>query len=142
MAGNKQDCCSFCKRPGFTPETGPLIKGDDGVMICRRCVEACHQIFEEQEGTAESAQKNSLAELMARPLPKPAEIKAELDKFVVGQEETKKIISVAVHNHYKRIFGKGTPAAKAVENDFPDVEIEKSNIILVGSTGTGKTLLA
>ena len=142
MAGNKQDCCSFCKRPGFTPETGPLIKGDDGVMICRRCVEACHQIFEEQEGTAESAQKNSLAELMARPLPKPAEIKAELDKFVVGQEETKKIISVAVHNHYKRIFGKGTPAAKAVENDFPDVEIEKSNVLLIGPTGSGKTLIA
>ena len=142
MAGNKQDCCSFCKRPGFTPETGPLIKGDDGVMICRHCVEACHQIFEEQEGAAASVQKNALAELMGRPLPKPAEIKAELDKFVVGQEETKKIISVAVHNHYKRIFGKGTPAAEAVEKDFPDVEIEKSNVLLIGPTGSGKTLIA
>ena len=142
MVNNKQDCCSFCKRPGFTPETGPLIKGDNRVMICRRCVEACHQLFEEQEGSERVNQKNSLAGLMTRPLPKPAEIKAELDKFVVGQEETKRIISVAVHNHYKRLFGKGSETAKAVEKEFPDVEIEKSNVLLIGPTGSGKTLIA
>ncbi|MBO4632218.1 MAG: ATP-dependent Clp protease ATP-binding subunit ClpX [Lentisphaeria bacterium] len=142
MSNNKQDCCSFCKRPGFTPETGPLIKADDGVMICRHCVEACHQIFEDQEGAAKTGELNSLAELMKRPLPKPAEIKAELDKYVVGQDETKKMISVAVHNHYKRLFGKGTEAAKEVETEFPDVEIEKSNVLLIGPTGSGKTLIA
>ena len=57
MANNKQDCCSFCKRPGFTPETGPLIKADNGVMICRQCVETCHQIFAEQEGEQKAAQQ-------------------------------------------------------------------------------------
>ncbi len=142
MANDKQDRCSFCKRPGFTPETGPLIKGDDGVMICRRCVETCHQIFEDQEGAHQPNAQNALNELMKRPLPKPAEIKAELDKYVVGQEETKRMISVAVHNHYKRLFGKGSPAAAAVEKDFPDVEIEKSNVLLIGPTGSGKTLIA
>ena len=142
MANNKQDFCSFCKRPGFTPETGPLIKGDNGVMICRRCVETCHQLFEEQAGESRNSEHNSLAELMSRPLPKPAEIKAELDKFVIGQEETKKMISVAVHNHYKRLFGKGTAAAAAADREFPDVEIEKSNVLLIGPTGSGKTLIA
>ena len=142
MANNKQDCCSFCKRPGFTPETGPLIKGDDGVMICRRCVETCHRIFEDQDEKPGSAGPDALEELKSRPLPKPAEIKAELDKYVVGQEETKKVISVAVHNHYKRLFGKNSPAAEAAEKDFPDVEIEKSNVLLVGPTGSGKTLIA
>ena len=102
MANNKQDCCSFCKRPGFTPETGPLIKGDDGVMICRRCVETCHQIFADQDEKPGFTGSDALEELKTRPLPKPAEIKAELDKYVIGQEETKKVISVAVHNHYKR----------------------------------------
>ena len=142
MANNKQDCCSFCKRPGFTPETGPLIKGDNGVMICRRCVETCHQLFAEQSGEVPAAGQHSLDSLMNRPLPKPAEIKAELDKYVVGQEETKKIISVAVHNHYKRLFGKGSETAQSVEKEFPDVEIEKSNVLLIGPTGSGKTLIA
>ena len=142
MSNNKQDCCSFCKRPGFTPETGPLVKGDNGVMICRRCVETCHQLFAEQEGGVPAAGQNSLAGLMDKPLPKPAEIKAELDKFVVGQEEAKKIISVAVHNHYKRLFGKCSENAKAVEKEFSDVEIEKSNVLLIGPTGSGKTLIA
>ncbi|MBO4647870.1 MAG: ATP-dependent Clp protease ATP-binding subunit ClpX, partial [Lentisphaeria bacterium] len=107
MANNREDICSFCKRPGFTPETGPLIKADNGVTICRRCVETCSQIFADQEHPASADPQKSLSSLMKRPLPKPAEIKVELDKYVVGQEETKKMISVAVHNHYKRLFGKG-----------------------------------
>ena len=142
MANNKQDCCSFCKRPGYTPETGPLIKADNGVMICQRCVETCHQLFANQEAEKQTEDRNSLEGLMNRPLPKPAEIKAELDKFVVGQEEAKKIISVAVHNHYKRLFGKGSENARQVEKEFPDVEIEKSNVLLIGPTGSGKTLIA
>ena len=142
MSREKQDRCSFCGRPGFTPETGPLIKAGDNAMICRHCVEACQQIFQEQDGTIALDKQASLADLMHQPLPKPAEIKAELDKYVVGQEETKKMISVAVHNHYKRLFGKGTESAAEVEKDFPDVEIEKSNVLLIGPTGSGKTLIA
>ncbi|MBO4648473.1 MAG: ATP-dependent Clp protease ATP-binding subunit ClpX [Lentisphaeria bacterium] len=143
MANNRQEICSFCKRPGFTSETGPLIKADDGVTICQRCVETCHQLFEEQDKPAsKAAPGQALADLMSRPLPKPAEIKAELDKYVVGQDETKRMISVAVHNHYKRLFGKGTSAAESVERDFSDVEIEKSNVLLIGPTGSGKTLIA
>ena len=142
MANNKQDCCSFCKRPGYTPETGPLIKADNGVMICQRCVETCHQLFANQENEKQTEDRNSLESLMNRPLPKPAEIKAELDKYVVGQEQAKRIISVAVHNHYKRLFGKGSENAKAVDRDFADVEIEKSNVLLIGPTGSGKTLIA
>lgn len=142
MSREKQDCCSFCGRPGFTPETGPLIKAGENAMICRHCAETCLQIFQEQDGTSAPAGQSGLADLMHQPLPKPAEIKAELDKYVVGQDETKKMISVAVHNHYKRLFGKGTQSAKEVEKDFPDVEIEKSNVLLIGPTGSGKTLIA
>lgn len=142
MSREKQDCCSFCGRPGFTPETGPLIKAGENAMICRHCAETCLQIFQEQDGTSAPAGQSGLADLMHQPLPKPAEIKAELDKYVVGQDETKKMISVAVHNHYKRLFGKGTQSAKEVEKNFPDVEIEKSNVLLIGPTGSGKTLIA
>ena len=115
MANNKQDCCSFCKRPGYTAETGPLIKADNGVMICQHCVETCHQLFASQEDEKQAEARSSLESLMNRPLPKPAEIKAELDKYVVGQEQAKRIISVAVHNHYKRLFGKGSENAKATD---------------------------
>lgn len=140
MAREKIEHCSFCGRPGFTPETGPLIKANDDVMICQRCVDACRQIF------AANAPQNKMTEKAPETeqhiLPKPEEIKAELDKYVVGQEEAKKIISVAVHNHYKRIFGKDTPHAKDVEEKYSDVEIEKSNVLLIGPTGSGKTLIA
>ena len=142
MTTSKQDCCSFCKRPGFTPETGPLIKADNGVMICRHCVETCHQLFEDQDDAAKKESGPASSSMENRPLPKPAEIKAELDKYVVGQDESKKLISVAVHNHYKRIFGKNSERAKEVEEAFPEVEIEKSNVLLIGPTGSGKTLIA
>lgn len=145
MPRNKnEDCCSFCGRPGFTPETGPLIKANENTMICRSCVEACQQIFQTQEGEKASAEKpaGGFADILKKPLPKPAQIKAELDKYVVGQDETKKILSVAVHNHYKRLFKRGTDSAKDIEKDFPDVEIEKSNVLLIGPTGSGKTLIA
>ena len=60
MANNKQDCCSFCKRPGYTAETGPLIKADNGVMICQRCVETCHQLFANQENEKQTEDRNGL----------------------------------------------------------------------------------
>ena len=104
-----------------------LISGPDGVAICDECVELCS---EELHGALEEAQAPT--ELV--PLKKPAEIKAELDKYIVGQDKAKRVLSVAVYNHYKRI--------NSEQKKDDDVEIEKSNILLLGPTGCGKTLLA
>ncbi len=117
--------CSFCGKP--KSRTKALISGPDGVAICDECVELCS---EELHGALEEAQ--APAELV--PLKKPAEIKAELDKYIVGQDKAKRVLSVAVYNHYKRI--------NSEQKQDDDVEIEKSNILLLGPTGCGKTLLA
>lgn len=118
------DKCSFCGRE--KKDTNLLIAGMSG-HICDSCVEQAIQIVEEE------TKKKSEFDVKHIKLQKPIEIKAFLDQFVIGQEEAKKFLSVAVYNHYKRLLQK-------VEND--DIEIEKSNIIMVGETGTGKTLLA
>jgi ATP-dependent Clp protease ATP-binding subunit ClpX len=124
MAKKDKGKCSFCGRPEV--ETSILVSGIDS-QICNFCIEQANLILKEE--TSESfdvpSEKSTLL--------KPVEIKAFLDQYVIGQEDAKKVLSVAVYNHYKRI------AQKSDEND---VEIEKSNIILVGETGTGKTLLA
>ncbi|MCF6213763.1 MAG: ATP-dependent Clp protease ATP-binding subunit ClpX [Flavobacteriaceae bacterium] len=117
--------CSFCGRK--KAETNLLIAGLDA-HICDRCIEQAHGIVLEE--TNESDTKSLAAELI---LKKPREIKEFLDQYIIGQIQSKKVMSVAVYNHYKRLLQKTT------END---VEIEKSNIILVGETGTGKTLIA
>jgi len=111
--------CSFCGRPAS--QVKKLISGAEG-YICDECVDLFHDILKQDVKTIRESGKR---------LPTPAEIKAELDKYVIGQEAAKKAISVAVYNHYKRVF-------KGVE----DVEIEKSNIMLIGPTGSGKTLIA
>jgi ATP-dependent Clp protease ATP-binding subunit ClpX len=117
--------CSFCGRK--KPETNLLIAGLDA-HICDRCIEQAHGIVAEE---SKQTKTNDLsAELV---LKKPLEIKEFLDAFVIGQERTKKVMSVAVYNHYKRLL---QPSSK------DDVEIQKSNIIMVGQTGTGKTLIA
>ncbi|MBN2263431.1 MAG: ATP-dependent Clp protease ATP-binding subunit ClpX [Prolixibacteraceae bacterium] len=118
------DKCSFCGRK--KNEVDILIAGIDG-HICERCVEQAHEIIEEEFKSKGSFDINSIK------LHKPAQIKEFLDKYVIGQDHAKKILSVAVYNHYKRLGQK-------VDDD--ETEIEKSNIILVGPTGTGKTLLA
>jgi ATP-dependent Clp protease ATP-binding subunit ClpX len=117
--------CSFCGRK--KPETNLLIAGINA-HICDRCIEQAHGIVLE-----ELSQTKGLQKLDDIVLSKPKEIKAFLDEYVIGQEQTKKVLSVAVYNHYKRILQQNT-------ND--DVEIEKSNILVVGQTGTGKTLVA
>ena len=141
MANNREDemKCAFCGRRGFTPEVGPLVIGPRGANICKDCVAECERLFGLEEDRAKKNSDNVLQEQARKPLPKPAEIKAELDKYIVGQEDAKKILSVAVHNHYKRLFqADSNEMAKA----FEDVEIEKSNVLLIGPTGSGKTLIA
>jgi ATP-dependent Clp protease ATP-binding subunit ClpX len=117
--------CSFCGRK--KPDTKLLIAGIDA-QICDRCIEQAHGIFEEE--TTHSSNSDLSEELM---LKTPRMIKEFLDEYIIGQDYSKKIMSVAVYNHYKRLLQKNTD---------DDVEIEKSNIIIVGDTGTGKTLMA
>ncbi len=117
--------CSFCGRK--KPETSLLIAGIDA-HICDKCIEQAHGIVLEE--IKQTGNTDLLADTV---LLKPKEIKAFLDDYVIGQNQTKKVMSVAVYNHYKRLLQKQTD---------DDVEIEKSNIIMVGQTGTGKTLVA
>lgn len=132
MADSKRhkNACSFCGRS--EDEVGLLITGMNG-YICDSCATQAYEIAQEALGTWNGGKKGRLSPLKLEQLPKPAEIKQHLDQYVIGQDEAKRFLSVAVYNHFKRLLQK---------NDGNDVEIEKSNIILVGSTGTGKTLLA
>jgi ATP-dependent Clp protease ATP-binding subunit ClpX len=127
MAGRKGNFsslyCSFCGKS--QDEVRKLIAGPT-VYICDECIELCNEII------AEEYEKEEKGRARAR-VPTPAEIKKALDDYVIGQEQAKKILSVAVHNHYKRIDAKP---------DLEGVELQKSNILLVGPTGSGKTLLA
>lgn len=121
----KEERCSFCGRP--RSETNMLISGLDA-HICNYCVEQAEDIIREESKSVKDKDFSKVR------LHKPAEIKAYLDQYVIGQDDAKKILAVAVYNHYKRI---SVPASRTEE-----VEIEKSNLILIGATGTGKTLLA
>ncbi|MCC6803680.1 MAG: ATP-dependent Clp protease ATP-binding subunit ClpX [Anaerolineae bacterium] len=119
--------CSFCRRSH--DEVERLIAGPDGVFICDNCVELCQRILFEENPTYH----NEDGEIDFESLPSPREIMAQLDDYVVGQDYAKRVLSVAVYNHYKRIRNGG------IANG---VELEKSNILIVGPTGSGKTLLA
>ena len=119
--------CSFCGRP--EADVGILISGLDG-FICENCSSQAYEISKE---AMRSLKGDKDSELTFEELPKPEEVKQFLDKYVIGQDAAKRYLSVAVYNHYKRILQ---------EDTTDEVEIEKSNVIMVGSTGTGKTLLA
>lgn len=134
MSKKTQDKCSFCGRsmPG-------MFSGEDGTFICPECIELGHRMI--QQMLAENGSKaDNLKDLNLDTLPKPADIKAFLDLYVIGQDSAKKYLSVAVYNHYKRLLQ--TQFEHSDKDAFDGVEIEKSNIIMIGSTGTGKTLLA
>jgi ATP-dependent Clp protease ATP-binding subunit ClpX len=121
--------CSFC---GRGPDlTYMMIAGNDGVHICNFCVEYAHNMIDEALGDARMVIKHSGRE---RDVPFPVQIKKHLDDYIIGQEEAKKILSVAVYNHFKRL--------NYLAESKKEVELEKSNILLIGQTGTGKTLLA
>ena len=124
--------CSFCGKPA--EQVDKMIAGA-GVHICSDCVSMCYRIIEEDK--SRSMQENQAAEIASqKPLPLPSEIKAHLDDFVIGQEQAKIALSVAVYNHYKRL------RYKQAHPNGDTVEVEKSNLLLVGPTGSGKTLLA
>lgn len=126
---NDQDCkCSFCGKQ--QDEVDKLIAGPD-VYICDECIELCNEIVTE-EGDEDSDSEDSIASI---PSLKPREIHDYLNQYIIGQERAKKVLSVAVHNHYKRIGAE-------VEEGEEAVELQKSNIILIGPTGSGKTLVA
>ena len=135
--------CSFCGRN--EKQVNFLIPSATGAYICDFCVEACSDLISETEEIAEKSEGLSFSEL-----PRPMQIKATLDQYVIGQDEAKVALSVAVYNHYKRILSaeKKNPAkGKKKKNEQPadaedDVELQKSNVLLIGPTGVGKTYLA
>ncbi|WP_339672767.1 ATP-dependent Clp protease ATP-binding subunit ClpX [uncultured Gimesia sp.] len=125
-SGKKNANCSFCRKS--YREVGPLVEGPDNAYICGECIEVCQSILEQEHrrrGTTKKLFKN---------VPTPREIVTHLNEYVIGQERAKKVMAVAVHNHYKRLMH--------AEEEGSDVELDKSNILLIGPTGSGKTLLA
>ena len=128
--------CSFC---GKTQESVKRIIAGPGVYICNECIGLCNDIIENEyyEGDEESYTLAGLDQI-----PSPKEIKDTLDEYVIGQDEAKKTLAVAVYNHYKRITHEEEKSKKSEKGENDDVEIQKSNILLLGPTGCGKTLLA
>ncbi len=123
----KGSTCSFCGKG--QRETGPMVEGPRDVYICKSCVELCHNIIKQE------VRRASTTKSVVRDIPTPREIHVFLDQYIVGQDRAKRTLAVAVHNHYKRLQHVDNSATE-------DVEIDKSNVLIVGPTGCGKTLFA
>ncbi|MCC7349714.1 MAG: ATP-dependent Clp protease ATP-binding subunit ClpX [Phycisphaerales bacterium] len=130
--GRRITTCSFCGKS--SRDVGPMVEGPSDVYICANCVDLAHNIIRQEKRKLSSAQP------LFSTIPSPRQIKEFLDQYVVGQNYAKKALSVAVHNHYKRLSSGENNANNATPND--EIEIDKSNVLLIGPTGSGKTLLA
>ncbi len=127
MKRKRASTCSFCGKTHR--EVGPMVEGPNDAYICSNCVDLCHNIIRQEK------RRSTGIRPLFNKIPTPREIKEFLERYVVGQEYAKKTLSVAVHNHYKRL-------TYAERSEADDIEIDKSNILLIGPTGSGKTLLA
>ena len=123
----KGGTCSFCGKS--SRDSGPMVEGANDVYICASCIELCHNLVKEERRRA------SQGRTLLKTIPKPREIFEFLDQYVIGQDLAKRALSVAVHNHYKRLSHQDSAGED-------DIEIDKSNVLLIGPTGSGKTLLA
>ncbi len=142
----KINFCSFCGKP--QGEVKKMIAGPASVYICDSCVRVCKTIIDRELGekTSTTTPSKGTEEKPVFNLQRPSVIKAFLDQHVIGQEHAKKVLSVAVHNHYKRLASELNIGENKLDQfsstDLDDVEIEKSNVLLIGPTGSGKTYLA
>jgi ATP-dependent Clp protease ATP-binding subunit ClpX len=123
---NRNAYCSFCRKS--YRDVGPLVEGPGDVYICGECIELCQSIIDQEK------RRRGGSKALFTHIPTPRTIKDKLDQYVIGQQRAKKVLSVAVHNHYKRL--------SLGDQGIHDVEVDKSNILLIGPTGSGKTLLA
>jgi ATP-dependent Clp protease ATP-binding subunit ClpX len=123
---NRNAYCSFCRKS--YRDVGPLVEGPGDVYICGECVELCQSIIDQEK------RRRGVTRTQFTKIPSPRSIKDRLDQYVIGQQRAKKVLSVAVHNHYKRL--------SLSDDGHGEVEVDKSNILLIGPTGSGKTLLA
>src|SRR6266849_1750562 len=123
---NRNAFCSFCRKS--YRDVGPLVEGPGDVYICGECIELCQSIIDQEK------RRRGVSKALFTHIPSPRSIKDKLDQYVIGQHRAKKVLSVAVHNHYTRL--------SLGEQGHCDVEVDKSNILLIGPTGSGKTLLA
>jgi ATP-dependent Clp protease ATP-binding subunit ClpX len=121
----KNAFCSFCRKS--YRDVGPLVEGPGDVYICGECIELCQSILEQEK------RRRGTGKQLFNRIPAPREIVSQLDEYVIGQDQAKRVLAVAVHNHYKRL---------QCGSEGSDIEIDKSNILLIGPTGSGKTLLA
>src|SRR3982750_1619140 len=136
LRGRRLTTCSFCGKS--SRDVGPMVEGPSDVYICANCVDLAHNIIRQEK------RKLSTAAPMFSSIPSPRQIKEFLDQYVVGQPFAKKALSVSVHNHYKRLSTDTPQNGGADENKAnaaDDIEIDKSNVLLIGPTGSGKTLL-
>ena len=136
--GRRVTTCSFCGKS--SRDVGPMVEGPSDVYICANCVDLAHNIIRQEKRKMSSAGVPTFSSI-----PSPRQIKEFMDQYVVGQQFAKKALAVAVHNHYKRLtttIEQPAESTNADVNQQDDTEIDKSNVLLIGPTGSGKTLLA